>query len=183
MVQYVNRTGCARVCGTEVLTYRISLPQWDRLGKISAFYLEIENRTRSFCETALKTMAEEDFERSDDPKKRFCFPTFRYVLEACVTYENVGEDLLSVRLVTELRRRGSVDCLERHLQAHTWSLSEEILIPPEQIAERLMGNARIPRNIRKNKDVLVDGGVMTFLNGSVWEKFHGVESLKQNRKI
>lgn len=182
MVQYVCRTGCERVAGVEVLTYRICLPQWENLEKISAFYSEIEQRARSFCETSLKRIAEEAFETSEDPRKRFCFPTFRYALEGSVTCEDTQANLLSVRLVAEWKRRGTVDCLERQLQAHTWSLSEEILLPPEQIAERLGANARLARKIRKKKDVLLDRGELFFLNGGEWEKFNFLESSKQNQK-
>lgn len=182
-VQYVCRTGCERISGVEVLTYRISLPQWGSLERISDFYSAVEQRTLSFCETTLKKIAEEAFESSEDPRKRFCFPTFRYALEGRVTCEDTKANLLSVRLEAELKRKGTVDCLERQLQAHTWSLSEEMLLPPEQIAERLGGNARHARKIRKKKDVLVDQGEVYFLNGCVWEKFNILESSKKELKI
>ena len=181
MVQYICRTECERISGVEVLTYRIRLPKWENLDRISAFYAEIEERTRSFCEMVLKKMAREIFEASEDPKKYFCFPTFRYTLEGQVVYENTETDIVSVRLLAELKRRGSVDCLERQVQAHTWSLSEEVFLPVEQIAERLGKTELIPRKNRKMREILVDHGEMFFCQNGGLEKLESALLSKKSK--
>ena len=168
MEEYICRTGCARVLGVEVLTYRISLPKWEKRDKISEFYAQVEARTLSFCETALRRMAERCFDASEDPKKRFHFPAFRYGLEGRVTWEDTDTDLVSVCLTAELKQKG--DCLESCLQAHTWSLSEEVLLPPEQIAERLALQGRFSRKMRKKEHFLVKNRTLLFLDGDTWSR-------------
>ena len=119
--------GRVTVEGTEVLTYRIRLPRWQEYEEISAFYDVMAQQALAFCETELRERAEEEFSRSEDPRKRFTFPTLRYRLEGRVSEEK--SDRTTVRLVAELSRRGEM--LERSEWAHTWCLSDGMLLPSE----------------------------------------------------
>jgi hypothetical protein len=120
-----RRVGRITVEGTEVLSYRIRLPEWQEYERISAFYDRIAEQAQAFCETDLRARAEEEYFRSDDPRKRFSYPALRYRLESEIGRAEEGR--LTVRLVASLARGG--ERLARSEWTHTWSLSEEWLLP------------------------------------------------------
>lgn len=121
-----------RICvtGTEVLRYRICLPQWERYAVMSELYREIGARAARYCEEVLRPYAERCYEESEQADKRFRFPAFCYALEGRVTYED--ERVVSVGLTVQWRRRGAREALAQYVEGHTWQREEECLLPPRQ---------------------------------------------------
>ncbi len=94
---------------------------------MSEFYREIGARVLAFCEERLRPWAEREFERCEDPKKRFHFPSFFYRLETR-TCEEGG--VLSVSMRATLGRRGIQEPLRQWERVLTWSAQEDCLLPP-----------------------------------------------------
>ena len=148
---------------------------------MSQFYEKIEKEALSFCEGALLSVAQREFEGCDDPKKRFSFPTFLYSLEGRVSYESLERDLLTVRLTATLSRRGEGTPRERNTDGHAWSLSEERMLPPTQVADAL-GARRLRRRERKGMaGIYVEGGELWLCkDGRVYAVGH--EKSKKSRQ-
>lgn len=163
-----NRCQNGRICvsGVEVLSYRISLPEWTEFAEVSAAYGGIAERAIAFCETQLRERAEGEFEASEDPQKRFRFPAYRYRLEGRVTYEDGAREIASVCLTAELKRRGETACLERNVEVHTWKLSEALLLPPEQTAVLWEPALRLPKKMRRRGDLLLEGNRLFWIYGA-----------------
>lgn len=160
MEQYRCQTKRFLVSGTEVLRCRISLPFWDGRELTSGFYEKMRKEALSFCEGALLSVAQTEFSESEDPKKRFSFPSFLYTLEGRVTWEDREREWVTVRLEARLSRRGSGTPLEQFIDGQAWSLSEACLLPPEQLAEAF-GVRRLKRGERKESaGVFVDRGAL-----------------------
>ena len=115
--------------GSEVLSWRLTLPRGMAGTRMEEFYREIGERVVFFCENSLRERAEEDFEKSEDPKKRFHFPTFLYRLH---TESGEEGDVLTVRLCATLARRGEREPRYRREWVHLWSVSEDCLLPPKR---------------------------------------------------
>ena len=88
MIRLEEKRGRYAVAGTEVLSWRVSLPRGEDGSRLDTVYQEIGTKTERFCEDRLRCFAEEEFERCADPKKRFYFPAFQYRLETSMGEEN-----------------------------------------------------------------------------------------------
>ncbi len=157
MWTYHHQNGRICVDGVEVLSYRISLPRWEAFEQVSALYQEIGESAVAFCETALRERAEQEFQASEDPQRKFHFPALRYRLEGRVTYEDLQLGVASVCLTAELKRLGCSARLQRHVEAHTWELKTGALLPPEQTVAFRFPDERIPRRIRRAEGALLEG--------------------------
>lgn len=166
MWKYRCQNGRICVSGVEVLRYRISLPEWEEFEAVSSVYGEIADRSLSFCETTLRQMAEAEFEASEDPRKKFRFPAFRYRLEGRVTYEDAQMGIASVFLIAEMKRGDRADYVERHAEAHTWNLSEGLLLPPEQVVALRCPTERVPKKLRREDGILIDGESLFLIRGA-----------------
>ncbi|MBO5938242.1 MAG: hypothetical protein J6Q82_01925 [Clostridia bacterium] len=166
MAEIFEKHGRASVLGTEVLRWRISLPL--RGDNVALFYEEIGRRAVSYCEGALTELATEEFERSDDPNKRFCFPVFSYRLEGRVTYED--DRFLSVCLAAELRRRGDRSPLVRFEDGQVWERTDGMLLPPEEVV-RLVCKTKLSRKEkRKLQGILLSEKDVLWYDGVRWNK-------------
>ena len=156
MLYWNKRAERFRVSGVEVLRCCLTLPQWEEHETLSALYREIGDRAMAFCKDRLREEAEAEYESSEDERKRFRFPTWRYELTGEVCHAEDG--LLSVRLTATLCRKGSAEPLMRGYDAHTWQLEEgadAVLLPPEQVAERVTGRALPRRKRRRAKGAVI----------------------------
>lgn len=154
MPNKMEESRCFCVKGTEVLRYRVIVPQWDAYETISEFYREIGARSVRYCEETLRPYAERMYEESEQPDKRFRFPVFFYGLMGRVTYED--EQVASVRLEMQWRRRGDAETAAHGSDGHTWQLREECLLPPRQ-AFGLWNDRRLPRRQSHSDGIVREG--------------------------
>ncbi len=128
MVQLEERKGRFLVEGTEVLSFRLHFPRGEDGTRMGEFYREIGERVETFCEKHLRPWAEREFERCEDPKKRFYFPSFFYCLETR-THEDGGS--LGISMRATLGRRRSAESICQWEQELIWSAKEDCLLPPK----------------------------------------------------
>lgn len=166
MAELFQKSGRACVAGVEVLRWRISLPM--RGEAIAAFYEEIGRRAVAFCERALREHAEQAFALSDNENKRFSFPAFSYRLEGRVTYED--EEVLSVCLTAELRRRGERSCLGFFEQGQVFEKKSGLLLPPEEVVSLFGGTRLSAKEKRSPKGVLLSQDGVLLHDGNEWKK-------------
>ncbi len=93
------------------------------------FYKKIEDRLVVFCEKKLCPWAEKEFERCEDPKKRFHFPAFFYRLETTVV-EQEGNNAVFMR--ASLGKKGTTELLYQWEQELVWSVEEDCMLPPKK---------------------------------------------------
>ncbi len=156
MVTYLNLGGKHKAEGVEVLRYRLCLPVFSQSDRISKFYGDIAELAHQYCKNELSRRAEEIFYNCDMPKKRFNYPPICYCLEGRVTYED--GDIAFVKLLAKSEHRGFPDDRRFAMDAHAWSLSDSLLIPPRQAAEGFLTRRDIPKALGKQGGFLVENG-------------------------
>ena len=169
MTEIFQKSGRETVDGCEVLRWRISLPLCEsEQGRIAAFYEEIGRRAVGFCKGALSERAKAEFERSDDPNKRFSFAAFSYRLAGAVTYED--ETLCSVCLTAELRRRGDRVPKESFEDGQVWEKRSGLWIPPAEVV-RLHGEEALSRKEKRLiQGALLSANSVLWYDGNAWNK-------------
>lgn len=166
MAEFFQKSGRVCVDGSEVLRWRVSLPLCDEA--IAAFYEEIGMRVVGYCEGELSDLVTQEFDRSEDPDKRFAFSPFSYRLEGRVTYED-GQ-FLSILLAAELRRRGERAPLRQFEEGQVWERTEGVRLPPEEVV-RLFCQTPLLRKERKNaKGILLSENHVLWYDGKEWNK-------------
>ena len=169
MAEMFQKSGRTAVEGCEVLRWRISLPLCEsEQGRISAFYEEVGRRAAAFCEGALSERAKAEFERADDPNKRFSFAAFSYRLAGAVTYED-GE-LCSVCMTAELRRRGDRAPIELYEDGQVWEKHSGLWIPPKEVVFLCCGEALSRKEKRLIQGVLLSENSVLWYDGKAWNK-------------
>ena len=169
MAEMFQKSGWTAVDGCEVLRWRISLPLCEsEQGKIAAFYEEVGRRAIAFCEGALSERAKAEFECSDDPNKRFFFAAFSYRLAGAVTYED--EELCSVCLTAELRRRGGRAPIELFEDGQVWEKRSGLRIPPAEVLRLYSEEALLCKEKRLIQGVLLSENSVLWYDGKGWNK-------------
>ncbi len=156
MVTYFNQGGRHKAEGVEILRYRLCLPVFTDKKRISKFYEDISELTLEYCKNELTEYAKKAYTECDIPKKKFNFPPICYSLDGRVTYED-GYTAF-VKLIAKTEHRGSPDEYRTAYDAHAWSLSDELLMPPRLAAEGFLGRRDIPRTLRGDTGFLVENG-------------------------
>ena len=113
----ILRKGSVREGGVEILRYRIEFPV-DRDEALNDLHRQIAQRVEEFCRDTLAAYARRFFEESDDPQKRFRFPTFLYVLGVTVNCEK--DTRCDVMLEAKLCRRGEREALCSEKKSYRW---------------------------------------------------------------
>ena len=163
-----DRVGRFCVSGVEVLRVRITLPC---RAELSDFYRGVAQRVWAYCEGTLRLRAEEAYEASEEPNKRFAFPTFLYRLEGRICHEEAG--LLSVRLEGSLGRRGMREPEVRWADAHTWLTEggKTYLLPPEQAVARFGGGTLSRRERKRCRGAILSEGRVFLCDGKDFRIF------------
>ncbi len=164
MAELFQKNGRVSVLGTEVLRWRVSLPIAGE--KIAAFYGEIGARAVGYCEGALWSLAEREFEESEEKNKRFSFPSFSYRLEGKITYED--EQFLSLCLVAELRRRGGNKALGHFEDGQVWEKKTEVLLPPEEVIFQCCGTHFSRKEKKTACGILLSSDSALWYDGKSW---------------
>ena len=169
MENIFQKNGRSCAAGTELLRWRISLPQCEsKEGNIAAFYEEIGRRAVKYCEERLSALARSEFDALDDPDKRFSFSAFSYRLEGRVTYED--EQFWSLCLVAELRRRGDRLPIAHFEDGQVWEKQSELRVPPEELVRRLGAEALGSRERKHARGVLLSRDAVLWYDGESWHK-------------
>ena len=156
MYSYFCLSGRHVIDGVEVMRYRISLPEFTGLERISQFYREISERVVAFCEGELKAYAEGEYGKADAKTRKFRYPAIAYRLDGSVTYE--GEAVIFVRIEATLKRHGDTALMRRAYDAHAWSPTDECLIPSRQAAGIVAPDKKLARRIKSSQSVLYSDG-------------------------
>ena len=156
MYRYFCLSGRHTFDGVEIMRYKISVPEFIGHDRISQFYREISERVQSFCEGDLKDHAKAEYERSEITNKKFRYPCLIYKLDGTVTYD--GEEIAFVRMEATLKKLGDTSPMCRTYDAHTWSLSDECIIPPKRAASLLVPDKRLLKKIKSPRGVLYSDG-------------------------
>ena len=138
--------------GVEVLRYRIDLNIPTDKERIQEFYRGVYENALLCCKNDLSRYADERYDLSSDPKKRYAYTPIRYRLEGKATF--CDGDMMFIKLTAELRRDGAAETV---YDAHAWSLSEQCLLPPKMAARAFLGKGRLPRGLSK-AGFLVENG-------------------------
>lgn len=115
--QGIFRKGSVREDGVEILRYRLEFFV-DRDEALNDLHRQIAQRAEEFCRENLAARARRAFEESDDPQKRFRFPTFLYVLRA--TGDGEKDSCCDVTLEAALCRRGESEPLYSKKKNYRW---------------------------------------------------------------
>lgn len=148
IMEQILRSACLSHEGVELVRYRIEFPDF---GETAAglFYKELMDRVCAFCEGALLARLREEYEDSDDPKKRFRFGAASYQLSGRLTC--IQTDLWSVRMELLLRRRGVSAPVAAYRDGQIWQADSDgvlWLLSPEEAA-RQFGERSLTRKERR----------------------------------
>ena len=127
MIELAERRGKQVVLGTEVLSWRISLPRGENGTRMEKLFREIGDRAERFCREDLCPWTEKKFEECKDPKKRFHFPAFSYQLDTRIREEGRGT-VISLEAI--FKKRGDEKPLSRWGRELIWSEKEDCLLLP-----------------------------------------------------
>ena len=164
MAEYGTVRGSERKDGVEILRWRIELPRYEELERISEFYEGLQKETADFCQNVLKGRAETAYDQCDDPKKRFRFSPLIYRLTGRETARE--KDLLSVSLEVTLRTGDTV--LENGVFGQIFCESEQILLSPEEAARMWDGRRLTAREKRETGGLLLRDGSLWFREDFRW---------------
>lgn len=168
--ELLEKRGGARVEGCEVLRWRISLPAFEEDRPQGRLYRAIEERAAAFCEGELRQRAEEAYVTSEDPKRRFRFPTISYRLIGTVAWEE-GE-FVSVSLRASLTRMGEKLPLVEAREGHLWE--GENLLPPRQAIARF-ARGKVPHRLRRScGGVLLLEKSLLLWDGIAWREWERI---------
>lgn len=87
--------------GVEVMRYRISLPRFEDLPEINAFYEQIARRAEKFCREILFARAQGSYDNDPNEKKRFSHRPYLYTLDGQILSDD--GTYITVELVASLR--------------------------------------------------------------------------------
>ncbi len=110
--------------GVEVMRYRISLPQFEDLSEINAFYEQIAKRAESFCRERLFARAQSSYDEDPNEKKRFSHRPYRYTLEGQILSDDGAH--VTVKLVASLREPDGSQA--QHSCQQVWERESEMII-------------------------------------------------------
>ena len=141
MFDPIYKRGCRKVQGARVFVYSVSIPDFKGLPVISEFYRDVSSLVSQRCEGEFADRAAEEYIslRSEDPRSIFR-PTV-YSLVAEVTYFDGETMFVKLTATLSLRHKGLE---KRVIDAHAWSLDDQMLLPPRQAARRLIPTGRLP---------------------------------------
>ena len=115
----ILRKGSVREEGVEILRYRVELPV-DREEELNGLHRQIVQRLEKFCKETLADVARRAFAESDDPQKRFRFPTFFYLLQG--TIDRAKPSRADITLEIKLSRRDGHEPLCVEKKRYRWYL-------------------------------------------------------------
>ena len=153
MYSYFYENGKESIGNIEVLKYKICLPEFEGKKRMTGFYREIASGVKKFCEGELKKYALSQYEENGEKTGRLGYPQIIYTLNGRVTHCD-GEHLF-VLIEAMLKRRGERAQICRRYDSHGWTLSDELLMRPKDIAALFFGRENIPKDIRKAKNLFV----------------------------
>ena len=161
---YETVRGSEKRHGVEILRWRIELPRYEELEKISEFYGAISERCVAFCQGTLRQRAEDAYDLCEDPKKRFRFDPLIYRLTGTETARQ--KDLLSVSLEITLKRGDTV--WERELLGQVFCESEQILLSPKETARMWDGTRLSGARKKKTGALILREGELCEKKGDGW---------------
>ena len=153
MYSYFYENGKEDAEGIEILKYKICLPEFEKKERMTKFYREISSGVKAFCDGELKKYALLQYEEKGDQRGKLGYPQIIYTLNGRVTYCD-GEHLF-VLIEAMLKRRGERAQICRRYDSHGWTLSDELLMRPKDIAELAFGGENIPKDVRKAKNLFI----------------------------
>lgn len=160
MYRYFSRFGKGVNNGAEVLRYKMILPEFEVMARVSEFYRTVADKVEDFCRAELCEYAAKEYSVNESSGERSRFRTLRYLLEGRVTYDD-GETVF-VSLCASLVKNGAVT---RSYDAHAWSYEDQRLIPPTQAARIFIPKGRLPREVRRADGIYVSEGRMFACRG------------------
>lgn len=168
MISWIEHAKQFRLSGVEILRCRIALPYRAEYPALSDFYRQIAESAYHFCQTVLRSMAEEAYQNCPDINKRFRFPSFLYQLEGEVCYDQ--NHFLSIRIEVTWKQRNHAPT-SHFFDAHTWHIEEETptLLPPEQIVHEFLPQKHLGISQKKIRGVLITPRQLLLCLGDRWE--------------
>lgn len=141
MFDLIYKRGCRRVLGVHVFGYSLSFPDLKEYPRIAAFYRDICALAAESCDTQLGPRAEADFLSLSERDRQTVFRPYAYALTGEVSYFDSEIMIIKLTAVLKNPRLGQI---QRIFEVHAWSLDDERLIPPRQVARRFIPKGRLP---------------------------------------
>ncbi len=110
-----------------------SYPVFEELESINLFYENAVGKALEWFSGFLYAKASDEYDISDDPKKRFGSISYRYTLNFKVTH--CEGQLLSVKNEVTLKR-GKNDTVAKHIDAQVWRTDSQIIIKPPMLVRK-----------------------------------------------
>lgn len=127
----VCRKGVEQEEGVELLRWKIILPVDRDDAEFSSVCERLASSATEFCRGELRRRLAERYQASEDVKKRFRFPAYRYTLEGTVT--QTDESVTSVLWTAELKT-GARTCAKGSVGL-VWSRKESVFLSLRQTAK------------------------------------------------
>ena len=173
MYSYFYKNGKESIEGIEILKYKICLPEFEGRERMTEFYRKIAAGVMTFCEGELKKYAFSQYEEKSGEIGRMGYPQIIYTLNGRVTHCD-GEHLF-VLIEAMLKRRGERAQICRRYDSHGWTLSDELLMRPKDIALLASGGGNISKDAKRAKNLFISEGRLFSCEG---ERISEIELLR-----
>lgn len=148
-VEFKTKKGGEYRDGNEILRYKICIPRIEGCERINELYLRISEECESFCKNILACESE----------KRYA-----YLLDYAITHSS--EDMIC--LLMRVRVMCGTNVIERFVDAHTWSISRQSMIPPRTLRKKFAGR---DGRAKKREPIFLCGDELKILSGTDIDSF------------